>query len=172
MLLPGRRKSFIIDSLHSSLRPCPGPGTVQQRWQLNYRYPGRSFRSKGTGGGGGGGIDRQFFFWLWKIQDKGSRGDILRCRFFLGRDFTDFVRGGVWVSERERERSVDTNRGCNSRQLVARRWRPQAPVIERTSGEQISRRPAPTPGAKTTPLKENKKGHPSDEYQHSCQPGS
>ena len=169
MLLPGRRQSFIIDSLHPSLTPWPGPGPVQQCWQLTYRYPGRSFRSKGTGGGGGGYIDRHFF-WLWKIQDKGSRGDILRCRFF-GRDFTDFVRGGVWVLERER--GVDTNRGCNSRQLVVRRWRPQAPVIERTSGEQISRRPAPIPGAKTNPLKENKKkGHPSDEYQHSCQPGS
>ena len=56
------------------------------------------------------------------------------------------------MSERERERGVDTNRGCNSRQLVARRWRPQAPVIERTSGEQISRRPAPTPGAKLTSI--------------------
>ena len=76
---------------------------------------------------------------------------------FFGRDFTDFVRGGVWVSERERERGVDTNRGCNSRQLVARRWRPQAPVIERTSGEQISRRPAPTPGAKLTPSRKIKR---------------
>ena len=63
------------------------------------------------------------------------------------------------MSERERERGkgVDTNRGCNSRQLVARRWRPQAPVIERTSGEQISRRPAPTPGAKLIPSRKNKK---------------
>ena len=90
---------------------------------------------------------------------------------FFGRDFKVFVGGGVWVSERER--GVDTNRGCNSRQLVARRWRPQAPVIERTSGEQTSRRPAPTPGAKLIPSRKNKKkGHPSDEYQHSCQPGS
>ena len=31
-----------------------------------------------------------------------------------------FVGGGVWVSEREREREigVDTNKGCNNRQLA------------------------------------------------------
>ena len=35
----------------------------------------------------------------------------------------------------ERERGVDTNKGCNSWQLVACKWRPQDPVIEHTSGE-------------------------------------
>ena len=58
---------------------------------------------------------------------------------FFGRDFMGFCKGrGLGVRERERERERERcryNRGCNSWLLVVRRWRPQAPVIERISAD-------------------------------------